>query len=85
MNITELKLMALRERELYETWEFISVQPYADTCSTPHTCGVHLTARGFKEMSKGKEIVIRPFDDDRYEEYFVEDGVKFFALVDKEA
>lgn len=80
-SITELKLMALREAELYDVTGFISISPYKGNEAEPHVAGVHLTYKLFTELSEGKEMKTYQYKDGyNTEYYFVEDGVLFFAL-----
>ena len=78
MNITELKLIGNRVCELYEEG-VLSI--YKDH-TNEHLSRVHLTEEAFKEFSEGREVKRESHSDSYDEEFFEEDDVTFFHLVE---
>ena len=80
MNINELKLMGIRIGELYEEG-VISI--YKDHIRE-NLSRVHLTDEVFKEFSEGREVKRTAHGSVFDEEFFEEDNVTFFHLVERD-
>ena len=79
MSKTELKLIATRVTELYEDG-VIAISPrFRREANVP---SVHLTEEKFKEMFPTMFFVEVEDDYDRVS--FMDDGIEFFALVDRD-